>query len=130
MARVYALVGVAVCMVAVLIGCQTSEIGGFLAFNPDASNRVVSGFHGKVVLDTHQALTKLGFKVDEPMYDAGKDTYYLTSKTKNGNQFKVVLTRDQHDPNEKTHMQLEWVGQQDGSNFGLHLLADVGKKNT
>ena len=43
MARVHALVGVAVCLLAVLIGCKTSDLIGDLAIRESESSQVVKG---------------------------------------------------------------------------------------
>src|SRR5206468_996603 len=99
MARVHALVGVAVCLLAVLIGCKTAEIGGVLAIDQAASNQTVNESLAVVALNTQQSLAKLKLQVE--MSQDGQDAYFFTSKTANGARFRLALTRDKSGPTEK-----------------------------
>ncbi len=126
MVRVQALVGVAVCLLAVLIGCKSAELGGLLAVNQAVLSGVYVGSPAEAALSVQASLEKLNLKASLEQ-DSQGSAYYLTCKTKNGARFKVVLTSDKSSGTEQTHVRLDWLDARDDS-FGLHLLADVKPK--
>ena len=120
MARVHALVGVAVCLLAVVIGCKSTEISGLVALDAAATNKTVNGSLDVVALSTKADLEKLKLNVVLEQDPTG-NTYYLSTKSQNGNRFRLVLTRVGSGPTEKTNLNLEWIDARDNS-FDLHLL--------
>jgi hypothetical protein len=126
MARVHALVGVMVCLGAVLIGCKSTDLMGVLTLNQDASSQTVNASLNVVADNTRLSLENT-HKLSVVMEQEGPDKIYISSTTKPGNaRFKLVLTRDRSGPTEKTNVRVEWVDARDGA-FGLHLLGDLSK---
>jgi hypothetical protein len=68
-------------------------------------DRVVAGSLESVAFTTQETLRRL--ELDTTLSRAG-DTIRLTSATKNGQNFSLVLTSERTDHGELTHIRFEW----------------------
>jgi hypothetical protein len=92
-----------------LAGCAAADIAGmlFLRSNAATGERVLAGSLDEVATSTRESLTNLGFKAD---LSSGKDAYYIKSETRDGQRFRIVLTRVRTASGEKTRVVVEWEG--------------------
>jgi hypothetical protein len=110
-----------------LAGCSPIEyFSGLFATAPGADgDRVVVGSLKVVADDTQGHLQQLGLAV-ERTERAG--AIYLTSKTRAGGSFTVVLTSEQSPQGERTRVRLDWKDGRDDQ-FGLQVLTHVEKQS-
>jgi hypothetical protein len=119
---------VGACVGLVLAGCSPNELIQGLATVGQGSNgdRDVVGSLEVVAQNTQNSLTQLGLNVTRT--DKG-GAVYLTSASRSGNRFTLVLTQVRSYQGTKTHIHLEWQDAHDDQ-FGLQLMSHVEKQGT
>jgi hypothetical protein len=109
-----------------LAGCAGSNVAGvFFAqtAGPDG-DRVVAGSLEAVANSTQAALSRLGL---EAVATPKGEAVHITSKTKSGAGFTLVLTREQTRQGEQTRVRLQWADGHDDQ-AGVQILSEVSAK--
>jgi hypothetical protein len=109
-------------------GCANTNFAGLFFGQSDIPNGdgVVVGKLDVVAASTQAKLQQLGFKV--AMTQEG-DAIHLTSATKGGATFKLVLTREMTRQGEQTRIKLQWGNGYDRA-AAVQILAEVTPKTS
>jgi uncharacterized cupredoxin-like copper-binding protein len=116
----------AVCIIglsyALVAGCSTLDVAGFLALKDDGNERVVNGSLDAVAQSTQSDLSQMGFHAS---VTRNGETIRVASKTSMGKTFTVVLKAAKGPNGEQaTKIRVEWDGEGD-QQTGLQLLAQI-----
>jgi hypothetical protein len=108
---------------ALVAGCQSIDIRGFLALQSDGAGRerVIAGSIDSVAESVRASLGQLGLSA---VVTTKGETVRVESKTGSGAGFAVVLTRDKGRDGEQTRLHIEWEGPRDDQ-LGLQLLGQL-----
>jgi hypothetical protein len=109
----------------ILAGCANVDVAGlFLAQKTGANgDRVVAGSLEAVATSTQASLSSLGLHA---VSTRKGEAIHITSTTKNGASFTLILTRDQTRAGEQTRIRLEWGNGRDDE-AGVQILSEVSK---
>jgi hypothetical protein len=126
MAMKRASLGVCACVVLWATGCADSKVAGlFLAQGAGpGGDRVVVGSLDAVAGSTQTTLTNLGLHA---ISSREGDAIRITSTTKTGASFTLVLTREPTKQGEQTRIKLEWSNGRDEA-AGVNILSEVTAK--
>lgn len=104
-------------------GCASADAFSlfFLQSTTTGRDRVVAGSVESVSRSTQAALTELGFTA---IVSEQAGVVRITSSTRTGQKFALVLRREKKDPGEYTRVHLEWEGTGDDQ-AGFQIMSQV-----
>jgi hypothetical protein len=107
-------------------GCAGTNMAGLFFAQSTGPNgeRVVAGSLETVATGAQATLSQLGLHA---VVTRQGEAIHISSRTKNGANFTLVLTREQTKPGEQTHIRLQWGDGRDDE-AGVQILSEVTAK--
>ena len=99
-------------VLALVAGCQSVDIRGFLGLPSDAAGAeyLIGGSIDSVAQSVQASLGQMGLNA---AVNKQGETVRVESRTATGAGFAVVLTREKGQGGEQTRVHIEWIGQRD-----------------